>query len=105
MIKFTKKLAIAASLVTLSAGYFDALASDGELTPLELESPPVQSLALADTVAPTLPEHVKKGFFSEFPMDIKLLIARHVSESNNNVLTLAQVNKGWHYFMLGAEFI
>jgi len=109
MIKFTKKLAIAASLVTLSAGYFDALASDGGgITPMELESPPVQRHALTSAVAPAEPtsEGVVQTAF--FPLltgrDMKGYLAQLMCEESSP-FRLAQVCKAWYQFVMGRNVI
>lgn len=105
MFKITKKLAIVASTVTLSAGHFVAFASDDESQPMELESPTVHRLVLANTEAPAESSFagiLHKEFFPGLPKDLKTIIANRLL-AQKMTSDYALVCQSWCQFFLGSD--
>jgi hypothetical protein len=128
MINFSKKLAIAASLLALCSGQFVAFASnnnndedvaesalkrlaivqasDDESQPMEFESSHVHSFALVNTVASATAASIRiqhDEFLPPLPAELKVFIANLVL-AETSPLPCVQVCKAWHLFFLDRAF-
>ncbi len=102
MIKFTKKLAFAASLVTMCAGSFDAHASDDGIQAMDVSSPSLQRLVLADAAAPAPHRHVYEvkelhGVFQDMvPKDLLKSFFVEAFERGADPRAVERVCKTWY---------
>ena len=100
MIKFTTKLALAVSVLSLYFGQFVALASDDETQEMELSSPSFQRLALTNTVTPVGSD---SALLPAFGGDMQTYLAGHMCDAVSPC-RLAQLSKAWHQLVLGRAF-